>query len=463
MRWGEKALGYYAQQQAGRLDADALGRRARALHLMGEIAEKRGRKSEALAHFNEAAKSTAELLARATKDPQRLFDHGQSVFWVGMAARQQGDTAEAMRQFERYLALSEQLVKLEPDKLDWQVELGYAHNNLGVMLLDGGFAAAALPRLENARKIWLQVLPTNPDLRVELSNTLGWLAKAQEDLGQLDASIQSHQDKLKVLAGATGDQKDRATEESQAAAFAALSRLHLNAGRAASSLETANAGISIYSALTGIDPDNLKLLEGLAFTRMQLIDSAQALGKDELAHGALFKLGGELKRLLAADDGKPAWALRLQGRWLAAASLDPHSALPPALMRAKLQQLLARYPPVLAATGQPPHEAASSLVLALAGLRLGDAWAVEVSRQAQAPDLGKAKSESVSAWHSALLHLEPFGADARDPRVICLRALALLRLGRTQEASALAETLKASTSFRHPVWMAGLAGATGNK
>ncbi|MBT9495592.1 MAG: protein kinase [Paucibacter sp.] len=457
---GEKALGYYAQQQLGSTDADALGRRARALHLMGEIAEKRGRRSEALAHFNEAAKSTAELLARAPADPQRLFDHGQSVFWVGMAARQQGDTAKAMRQFERYLALSEQLVKLEPGKLDWQIELGYAHNNLGVMLLDNGMAAAALPRLENARTIWLQVLPKNPGLRSELSNTLGWLATAQEDLGQLDASIQSHQDKLKTLADAASKQKDRDAEERQAAALTALSRLHLHAGRAAISMETAHAGMSIYGALSGVDPENLALLSGLAFGRMQLIDSAQALAKHELAHQEILKLGEELRRLLAADDGKPAWALRLQGRWLAAASLDPHGTEPPALMRAKLQQLMGRYPPVLTA-GQPPHEAASSLVLALAGLRLGDAWAVEVSRQAQAQDLSKAKSES--AWHSVLLHLEPFGAEARDPRVICLRALALLRLGRTQEARALAETLKASTSFRHPVWLASLAGATGNK
>lgn len=457
---GEKALGYYAQQQLAKTDADALGRRARALHLMGEIAEKRGRKSVALAHFNEAAKSTAELLARAPADPQRLFDHGQSVYWVGLAARQQGDTAEAMRQFERYLALSEQLVKLEPNKLEWRIELGYAHNNLGVMLLEGGMAALALPPLEKARTIWLQVLPKSPSLRGDLSTTLGWLAKAQEDLGQLDASIQSHQDKLKILADAAGKHKDRAAEKSQAAALTTLSRLQLNAGRAASSLEIAHAGLNIYRVLVDVDPENLDLLAGLAFARMQLIDSAQALAKHELAHQEILKLGGELKRLLAADDGKPAWALRLQGRWLAAASLDPQSAEPPALMRAKLQQLMARYPPVLAA-GQPPHEAASSLVLALAGLRLGDAWAAEVSRQAQAPDLSKAKS--VSAWHSVLLHLEPFGAEARDPRVICLRALALLRLGRTQEARALAETLKASTSFRHPVWLASLAGATGNK
>ena len=36
---GDKALAYYAAQDLGHLDADSLGRRARALHMIGSLAE----------------------------------------------------------------------------------------------------------------------------------------------------------------------------------------------------------------------------------------------------------------------------------------------------------------------------------------------------------------------------------------------------------------------------------------
>ncbi|MBC7731670.1 MAG: serine/threonine protein kinase, partial [Bacteriovorax sp.] len=61
---GVQALAYYAAQNAGRPDADSLGRRARALHLIGETAELRGSLDDALRVFQRAADSTAELMAR---------------------------------------------------------------------------------------------------------------------------------------------------------------------------------------------------------------------------------------------------------------------------------------------------------------------------------------------------------------------------------------------------------------
>jgi hypothetical protein len=84
---GERALAYYAAQDAADLDAESLGRRARALHLIGEIAERRGQLAAAEQRFTEAARSTAERLARAPDDGERLFDHAQSEYWVAGSRR----------------------------------------------------------------------------------------------------------------------------------------------------------------------------------------------------------------------------------------------------------------------------------------------------------------------------------------------------------------------------------------
>ncbi|OYU26653.1 MAG: hypothetical protein CFE41_15045 [Burkholderiales bacterium PBB2] len=444
---GEKALAYYASQPLARIDADSLGRRARALHLMGEIADKRGRKSEALAHFNEAAKSTAELLARAPETPQLLFNHGQSVYWVGYAARQEGKLAEARQYFESYLALSEQLVRMEPDKLDWQVELGYAQNNLGVLLLEAGQPSAALPRLEAAQVIWQQLMAERPSLRSISGTTLGWLAVAQEAMGKLDASIKSHQTKMEALADASVGSGNRSNEARQATTLTNLSRLHLNSGRSEAALDAARSALLNYGALSRLDTDNLNLLEGLAFARIQLIETLQAIRQDEEANQELSQLGKELQRLLTEDPAKPAWALRLQGRYLIAKMLDPRNNRRQSLDRAALQEFLQRHPPRRSAE-EAGYEASSQLVLAQASLVLGDAW------EAQTLHAKAATPINLQTWQGVLDHLAPQGDATKDPRVHCLRASALMRLGRSQEAKDLVDQILADGSYRHPLWLA---------
>jgi serine/threonine-protein kinase len=439
---GEKALAYYASQPLARIDAESLGRRAKALHLMGEIADKRGRKAEALAHFSEAARSTGELLARAPGTPQLIFNHGQSVYWMGYAAREEGRRAEAQQHFERYLALSEELARREPMQLDWQVELAYANNNLGVLLLESGQPAAALPRFEAAAAIWRRHQSERSSMAGELSTSLGWMAKAQEDLGLLDESIRSHQAKLKLLpiGEATG-----AAAESRAASFTTLGRLHLNAGRGEQSLQHALAALKAYLALSQLDPDNLDLVQALCFARIQVIETALALGQNELASSELRTAGLELQRLLAADKSKPARALRLQGRWLTARAQQAHSAPEQARgARTALAAFLQGYPAPDPAKPESDRDAPSRLVLAAAALQLGDAWARDDVMQARA------------AWQEVLQHLLPAGENNPDPRVNCLRAMASQRLGQAQVAQALVEKIISGTSYRHPVWMADL-------
>ncbi|MBW8759648.1 MAG: serine/threonine protein kinase, partial [Burkholderiales bacterium] len=57
---GLKALDYYAGQDLNRLDADSLGRRARALHMIGDLAQQRGKFEEAVRDFQQAADTTSQ-------------------------------------------------------------------------------------------------------------------------------------------------------------------------------------------------------------------------------------------------------------------------------------------------------------------------------------------------------------------------------------------------------------------
>jgi hypothetical protein len=123
---GEKALAYYARQDPGALSAAALGQRSRAMHLIGEIREQRGQLDDALTAFRSAAATTSELLARSPNDGPRIFNHAQSVYWVGYVAYQRGQLPIAEDTFRQYRELAERLTRINPENADWQLEPAYA-------------------------------------------------------------------------------------------------------------------------------------------------------------------------------------------------------------------------------------------------------------------------------------------------------------------------------------------------
>ncbi|HXQ47200.1 MAG TPA: toll/interleukin-1 receptor domain-containing protein, partial [Caulobacteraceae bacterium] len=186
---GDRALAYYAAQKNHGLDAASLGRRARVLHMLGEIKDRRGDLAGALSLFQEAAKSTAELLARAPNDPQRIFDHAQSVYWVGYVAYRRGRDDEAREAFLEYRRLADRLVAIDPNKAIWRSEVAYANQNLGVVLLTDGQADDAVQAFQRAvdeHRRLAQSSPGDSELATDVGQNLSWLADAEYQLGRLD-------------------------------------------------------------------------------------------------------------------------------------------------------------------------------------------------------------------------------------------------------------------------------------
>jgi len=165
---GERALAYYSAQNAGALDADSLGRRARALHLIGEVDDLRGNLNHALDVFQKAARSTSDLLERAPKDGHRVFDHAQSMYWVGYVAWQHGDTEIAEKAFNEYRALAERLVAIDASNADWQAEVASANSNLGTLLVEQRRLDEAQAAFERSQKVDAELVRTSPSTDREL-------------------------------------------------------------------------------------------------------------------------------------------------------------------------------------------------------------------------------------------------------------------------------------------------------
>ena len=159
---GQRALRYYSAQSTGQLDADSLGRRSRVLHLVGEVNDQKGDLGAALAVFQEAARSTGELLKRQPDNPQRIYDHAQSVYWLGDIAWRRGQIDEALRRFYAYKALADRLVAIDPGNDKWRAEVGYANSDLGSVFQENGRATEAVQAFDKSLAAKLELVAHAP-------------------------------------------------------------------------------------------------------------------------------------------------------------------------------------------------------------------------------------------------------------------------------------------------------------
>jgi tetratricopeptide (TPR) repeat protein len=319
---GQRALAYYGTQDLDALDADGLGRRARALHLVGEVRDLRGDGAGALDAFALAERSTAELLERHPGDPQRLFDHAQSVFWVGYIAWQRKALADAERHFAEYHRLATALVAIDPANEDWQDELANALSNLGVLFQDSQRYDEAADRFAQSLTIAqasLRADPADRGRQWSLAQAHAWLADAVQGQGDLAAARQQRQLELAVLETMlAADDRDADARQGKAVALSQLANLDLLAGDVAAADHAAQTALALARQLLAEDPDNrfrreLVVLIGNRATEALLLD-------ERLAQAALLN-GDILERAaaLAADDATVA-VRRSEGlmtaRWL---------------------------------------------------------------------------------------------------------------------------------------------------
>jgi tetratricopeptide (TPR) repeat protein len=200
---GQRALAYYGGQRLESLDPDALGRRARALMLVGEVRDLSGDSTVALKAYKAAEQSTAELLDRDPRNPDRMFDHAQSVFYVGQLAWQQRDLETAETHFRGYALLADRMLATDPANPKWQAEVGYAANSLGALYRDLGRPAEAIVQFQRYLAITGQLAAAQPDdsaVRWELSQAHAWLADAHFSAGDLPAAQAERVAEVAILA-----------------------------------------------------------------------------------------------------------------------------------------------------------------------------------------------------------------------------------------------------------------------
>ena len=312
---GKRALKYYAGQKPGSLDADALGRRARALHLVGEVSNIRGDSAAGLGAFRQATATTGELLARDPGNPQRIFDHAQSVYWVGYTAYERGELKEAEAQFREYKRLADQLVAIDPGNTDWQLEVSYADSNLGTLLFGQGRYAEAEKSFANAQRIAEAIAAQDPnDLtkQIDLAQAVSWTAYALERQEKIEPALALYSREnaiyVAVLAKDPGNTTARSGTGTTMIGIGRLETMRGNGGRA---LPAMQKSVDTSVALRSAEPGNTLWIQYEVKRRYELGIAALLFGRIDLARQQLLAARPLLGGLIAKDPTNDIWNLDL--------------------------------------------------------------------------------------------------------------------------------------------------------
>ncbi|NNC60025.1 MAG: toll/interleukin-1 receptor domain-containing protein [Erythrobacter sp.] len=310
---GQRALTYYASQKPSDLDADSLGRRSRALHLVGEIRNIRGDSAAGLKAFSQAAATTEELLARDPDNAQRVFDHAQSEFWVGYIAYERGETKEAENRFTEYKRLADRLVTLEPGKLEWQLELFYAETNLGVMLFTEGRFADAEPAFAKGLEMIQSIAAKekyDASRQLELGVAQNWLGSVRSKLGNYRGSRLLHQREIGVYSQLLKKEPaNTAAKYRLAVAWQHMGALELTTGHIEDAIEAIDISMALMKELRSIEPADTEWQETEFRALQAQVDNLFYAGSLAKSAAMQDRAAAALNRMTSADPSNRIWSV----------------------------------------------------------------------------------------------------------------------------------------------------------
>lgn len=434
---GSRALQYYDSQNPRTLDADALGRRSRALHLIGEISDRRGDIDGARAAFYRARDTTAELLRRAPGDGQRVYEHSQSVGWVGYIDWQRGDSVAAEKAQREYLRLAQRLHEIDPKNQAWFTELGNAHSNIGTMFKEQGRTAEAIAQYELARGVFQQLVdaaPKDATHLIALGQAWSWLSSSYVDALRLEDGLRAREREIAIYAPLLArEPRNAIAMERMMIARRFKAQLLADRGELAAAETEVREAVRMSEARLQQEPDDTVWQKAAAKSHLLMAEVLRQQrdplqGMVELERARVLVAG-----LRARDDSVWAWSVEL-----------PESL---AQVESDLQHALGNSDEAL----QVAKDSTERLRRTMQDPKQRDKtrrWlALAVARTAALLDDAGEHASAQAAWREASALLE--ASDRLDVDAMRWQMRAHLALGNASDAVRIRKRLQ-QASYRHP-------------
>jgi eukaryotic-like serine/threonine-protein kinase len=436
---GARALKYFEKQDKTELSDEALTQRAKALTLIGEIAQTRGDLDGALKRYREALATTAESARRYPDDPQRLFDHAQNVFWVGYIAYQRGQLNDAVGQFREYQRLAGRMVTLAPDKKDYRLEQIYANTNLGTVLMDQRRYREAVRTYEasvRAAEALAAADPRNLSYQKDVTNALAWLSDAREYAGELEGALATRERQFQLLTDLEQTHpNDMQIQRDAMTSHRAIGRLLGSRGDIAGGIKESLRGVAISERLFRVEPDNTEWLQANVSGRFDLADLELAAGQTAQAAITIRSACDIVDRLAQRSTSVVDWKASKR-----VTCLTSRARL--ALRQNSPAEALSLVREALAAARNSPKPIERGM-LSFRSLSIGSSALMALRR----------RDESI-AWARRALQAIPGSIELR-PADQAEIAVLQLRIGNRPAAQQLISTL-AANGYRHPAYVAAI-------
>ncbi len=128
---GQEVFNYYEKADYDDHDPDAQGQKAETFHLIGDIQVREGDIDEAVTYFDPAFEITQRALEADPNNPDRIYEHAQSVYWKSIPADEAGDRGTELEFQLEYLRLAKRLREIEGDTVRAIQEDAYATGAVG--------------------------------------------------------------------------------------------------------------------------------------------------------------------------------------------------------------------------------------------------------------------------------------------------------------------------------------------
>ena len=283
---GTRVVTYYDNQKLDQVSDDSLGRRAKAHHMLGVIKKDQGQYSNAKEMFEEALAATQQLMKRDPANPDRIYEHAQSVFYTGNIKREAGDIEGAYDDFSLYSMLSAILVRQNPNDVEAIREAAYAESNLGALLLwNMDKPKEAFINFENANNGFLAVIANEGETEsnvFDLANGYAWIADAQLPFAHVDEILETHQKELSIYKPVLSQEnKNHKILKASLGVKRRMSNLQLLTGHPLKAIHEQQIAQDQYDSLLTHDPENVKWRERSIYSQLQLAHAYSVQGDYE--------------------------------------------------------------------------------------------------------------------------------------------------------------------------------------
>jgi DNA-binding winged helix-turn-helix (wHTH) protein/energy-coupling factor transporter ATP-binding protein EcfA2 len=165
---------------------------AQTLEAMGEVAYSRGKTIEAFTAFENARIRLEALLKIQPNNLELLTLAGANAFWLGQLHYDKSEYVAAEPLLKKYHMYSETMYSLAPNDFNSIMELSYSHNSLGSLYLKQFNYTGAKQRFTKSlvlKNKALELKPNNKNLLRDKADTISWIAKTEERLGNFNAAL----------------------------------------------------------------------------------------------------------------------------------------------------------------------------------------------------------------------------------------------------------------------------------